>query len=68
MTARTPGAGARESAVDLSILGATCAFGFAIARTVVNDLPDGLESTGTAFMMAVGGALARFMRKKARSR
>ena len=68
MPVRTPGAGAREAAIDLSILGAACAFGFSLARYVKPDLPEGLESTGTAFVMAVGGALARYWRKKARAK
>lgn len=68
MPVRTPGAGARESAIDLSILGAACAFGFSIGRWLVPDLPEGLEATGTAFVMAVGGALARYWRKKARTK
>lgn len=66
MATRTPGASARESAVDLSILGAVCSFGFTLVRYLVPDLPQGLEATGTAAVMAIGGALARYMRKKSR--
>ena len=68
MPVRTPGAGARESAIDLSILGAACAFGFTLARWLEPGLPEGVEATGTAFVMAVGGALARYWRKKARAK
>ena len=66
MTVRKPSAGAKESAIDLSILGAACAFGFSVGRSLAPDLPAGVESTGTALVMAVGGAIARYWRKKAR--
>ena len=68
MTHRTPGAGAKESAIDLSILGAVCAFGFPIAKAYLPSLPDGVESTGTALVMAIGGAVARYWRKRGRSK
>ena len=65
---RTPAASARESAIDLSILAAACGFGFSIAKWFIPDIPEGVEATGTAFIMAAGGALARYLRKKARSK
>ena len=65
---RTPKVSAKESAVDLSILGAVCAFGFPIAKAYLPNLPDGVESTGTALVMAIGGALARYWRKRSRSK
>ena len=67
MTIRKPSAGAKESAIDLTILGAVCAFGFSVARATIKEIPDGLESTGTALVMAIGGAVARYWRKKART-
>ena len=63
---RTPGAGARESAFDLSILGTACAFAFPLIRSSWPSLPEGTESTGTALVMAIGGAVARYLRKKKR--
>lgn len=65
---RTGATKARETAFDLTLLGTACAFGFALLRQFKVELDPMLESTGTAFIMAGGGALARYLRHRRRYR
>lgn len=67
-TTRTGTTKARETALDLTLLGTACTFGFALLRQFKIELDPMLETTGTAFIMALGGATARYFRHKRRYR
>ena len=64
---RTPKQSAGESALDLSVLGAVSALVIPILSAKFS-LPETVDSAGTAAVMAVGGSIARFIRKHRRSK
>ncbi len=59
---RTAKTKVKETAIDLGLLALAIPFGFELARAKGYTVPDGLESKATAFLMALGGVLARYGR------
>ena len=60
----SPRTGARkttETAIDMTLLALAIPFGFSLLRQRWSIPPD-LESSGTAFMMALGAVVARWAR------
>ena len=53
---------ARETAIDLGLLAVGIPLAFEMARARGYTVPDGLEAKATAFLMALGGVLARLGR------
>lgn len=53
-----------ETAVDLTALALLIALGFEVARSCGADVPQGLEVKATAFAMAAGGTVARWIRHR----
>lgn len=54
---------ATETAIDLTILALAIPLAFDLARAFFDvQIPDGLEAKATAFLVAVGGVVARMAR------
>ena len=53
-----------ESAVDLTVLALGCSLGFELARAKGIQIPEGIEAKATAFLMALGGTAARWIRHR----
>lgn len=53
-----------ESAIDLAALACGLSLLFEVLRSRGIQIPDGLEAKATAFLMAVGGTAARWIRHR----
>lgn len=53
-----------ESAIDLTVLALGLGLLFEILRASGIQVPDGMEAKATAFAMALGGTIARWIRHR----
>lgn len=53
-----------ESAIDLTVLALGLGLLFEVLRSQGAQIPDGVEAKATAFCMALGGTVARWIRHR----
>lgn len=53
-----------ESAIDLTVLALGLSLLFEVLRAQGVQIPDGIEAKATAFTMALGGTIARWIRHR----
>lgn len=53
-----------ESAVDLAALACGLSLLFEVLKATGHQIPEGIEAKATAFLMALGGTVARWIRHR----